>query len=394
MGKSLNTEEFIKKSVEIHGNKYDYSCVDYKNSRTNIHIICPEHGDFYQKAGIHLQGHGCPKCAHETTLSFRRLNNDSFIRKAKEIHGDKYDYSKVNYVNSKTKVCIICPEHGEFWMKPNDHLSRKYGCHKCGWEKEGLNARKTTEEFIKKAQEKYGDKFDYSKVKYVKNKEKVCIISNEIDKYGVKVGEFWQTPSNHLLFGQTPNKIQMTTKKFIERAKKVHGNFYDYSKVFYKNTTTKVIITCPIHGDFEQLPYAHLAGKGCHKCHNKSVLEKRTRNTLLELNINFTEQQRFDFLGKKSLDFYVPEKKIAIECQGRQHFIESTMWENLETITQRDIEKKCSCEDNGIELFYVVNKQYKNLNKNLYTGNNLIYINDLKMFLENKLSLNKKEDEK
>ena len=158
MGKALTNKDFIEKCSKIHNNKYDYSHVKYKNTRTKIHIICPIHGDFYQKADTHLHGHGCPKCGHETTLSFRKSNTIDFIQKAKKIHGDKYDYSKVKYINSKTKVCITCPIHGDFFMKPNDHLSRKYGCHKCGWIQEGMDSRKTTEEFIKAAKEKYGDK--------------------------------------------------------------------------------------------------------------------------------------------------------------------------------------------------------------------------------------------
>ena len=151
MGRRLTTESFIEKAKEIHGDKYDYSKVNYVNSRTNICIICPKHGEFWQRPDLHLDKHGCPLCGFESTADYNRLNTDEFIKKAREIHGDKYDYSKVDYKDSKTKVCIICPEHGEFWQKPNDHLSRKFGCHKCGWIKEGLNLRKgSTKQVINK----------------------------------------------------------------------------------------------------------------------------------------------------------------------------------------------------------------------------------------------------
>ena len=276
----------------------------------------------------------------------KKLTTEDFIKKAKLIHGNKYDYSKVEYINSQTKVCIICPEHGEFWMKPNDHLCRKYGCHKCGWIKEGINLRKKTQDFIDEAIKKYGNKFDYSKVEYIKNNEKVCIISHENDAYGVEIGEFWQTPSNHLTFGYCEKNIVLDTERFIQRAKKIHEELYDYSKTEFKSSKEKVIITCPIHGDFLQLPHTHLNGSGCPKCKNISVLEKRVRLILQDLNVDFTEQQRFDFLGRLSLDFYLPIYKIGIECQGRQHFIGSKLWENLETIVERDRHKKELCNNN------------------------------------------------
>ena len=318
----------------------------------------------------------------------KKLTTEEFIKKAKDIHGDKYDYSKVEYVNTKTKVCIICPEHGEFWMKPNDHLCRKYGCHKCGWINEGINLRKKTQDFINEATKKYGNKFDYSKVNYVRNTEKVCIISHEKDIYGVEIGEFWQTPANHLTFGYCKKNIVLDTDRFIKRAKKIHADLYDYSKTEFKSSKEKVIITCPIHGDFFQLPHAHLNGSGCPKCKCNSVLEKRIRMILQELNISFTEQQRFDFLGKLSLDFYLPDYKIAIECQGKQHFIGSKLWEDLETIVERDKNKKKLCENNGIIILYIINKNYSNKNEEIYNENNTY---DIKLIKEYLIKIIKKE---
>lgn len=387
----LTTESFIKRAKEIHGNKYDYSKVVYKNSRSMVCIICPEHGEFWQKAGTHLEGHGCPICAREITLKARKLTTDDFIKKAREIHGNKYDYSKVNYVNTQTKVCIICPKHGEFWIKPNDHLSRKYGCHKCGWEKEGKKARKTTEEFINEARKKHGDKYDYSKVVYEKNNKKVCIISSEKDQYGVEIGEFWQTPANHLTYGLTPATLPMTTDRFIKRAKSVHGNLYDYSKTVATNSKNKVTITCPIHGDFKQTPHMHLRGEGCPFCKNKSVLEQRIKIILENLGISFVQQKRFPFLGKQSLDFYLPTCNIAMECQGSQHFIESKLWENFDIIIERDKRKKMLCEKNGIKIVYIIDKKYSKMNEEIYSKENTIDVKHIREYLD---QIVKKEDEK
>lgn len=175
---SVTTEDFINKSIKIHGDKYNYSKVKYINCNTKVKIICPIHGEFYQTPQSHLRGSGCPKCCglNKTT--------EEFIEKAILVHGDKYDYSKTEYKGSITKVCIICPKHGEFWQKPNDHLHGE-GCKECS------KKYKTTEEFIEESKSIHGDKYDYSKVNYINSNEKVCIICP-------KHGEFWQTPHSHL----------------------------------------------------------------------------------------------------------------------------------------------------------------------------------------------------
>lgn len=124
------TNDFIIRAQEVHGNKYDYSKVNYIDSHTKICIICPEHGEFWQTPTNHLSGNGCPGCKNENLKSTFSNTTEQFIKKAKKVHGDKYDYSKVEYINNNTKVCIICPEHGEFWQEPHNHLQGK-GCSKC-----------------------------------------------------------------------------------------------------------------------------------------------------------------------------------------------------------------------------------------------------------------------
>jgi hypothetical protein len=182
--KKLTTEKFIEKARKVHGNKYDYSKVEYKNAHTKVCIICPIHGEFWQIPNDHLNGSGCPKCKINKIISIKKMDEKKFIEKSKKIHGDKYDYSKVEYINSKTKVCIICPIHGEFWQKPNNHL-RGQGCLKCGCKVYDTNT------FISEACKIHGDKYDYSKVEYKGATTKVCIICPEH-------GEFWQKPNYHI----------------------------------------------------------------------------------------------------------------------------------------------------------------------------------------------------
>ena len=130
--KKYTTETFIEEARKIHGDKYDYSKVIYDGCDKNVIIICPKHGEFSIRAGNLLYGIGCKKCGVEKRSEERFSSKEEFIKKAKDVHGDKYDYSKVEYVDSKTKVCIICPDHGEFWQTPNDHISNGHGCRKCG----------------------------------------------------------------------------------------------------------------------------------------------------------------------------------------------------------------------------------------------------------------------
>ena len=129
-GKNLLNNEIIERFIKIHGNKYDYSKVNYNGSDKKVCIICPIHGEFYQTPSKHLMGQGCKECAKIEKGLKLRLTDEEFKNRAMEVHGNKYDYSKVQYRTSHDKVKIICPEHGEFWQKPNDHL-QGHGCPLC-----------------------------------------------------------------------------------------------------------------------------------------------------------------------------------------------------------------------------------------------------------------------
>ena len=295
--KKLTTEEFIKKAKKIHGNKYDYSKVEYINNRTKICIICPEHGEFWQTPNDHLDSCGCPKCFNENKRGkSNKLTKELFILRARELYGDKYDYSKVEYNDCNKKVCIICPEHGEFWQTPNNHLNCRNQCPKCVHR----SYKKTTEEFIEEAKKIHKDKYDYSKVEYEHENDKVCIICPEH-------GEFWQTPKTHLNGCGCPkcaniengfNK-RLPLKTFINRANEIHNSKYDYSKVEYKNTETKVCIICPEHGEFWQTPHNHISQKqGCPFC-KESHLAKEIKQFLIEKNILFEQEKGFDWLKNK-----------------------------------------------------------------------------------------------
>ena len=259
---------FIDKSKEKHNSKYDYSLVEYKNSKTKVKIVCPEHGIFEQRPNDHLNGSGCPKCKCDKLSNTRSLSHEQFIVRSKLCHGDKYDYSKTKYKNQNNKVTIICPTHGEFQQNPYNHMTGG-GCRLCYNETTGDRCRKGKDKWIEESIEVHGEKYDYSLVEYKNNREKVKIICPD---HGV----FEMSPLTHIgkqkqgckKCGISRNAINktLTTDQFIEKSRLIH-NKYDYSLVEYKNSKTKVKIICPVHGSFEQIPSDHTRGNGCPYCY-------------------------------------------------------------------------------------------------------------------------------
>lgn len=288
----------------------------------------------------------------------KRKTASEFIEEARKIHGDKYDYSKVNYKNTHEKVTIVCPKHGEFKQAPNSHLHGQ-GCPKCKYEKFSLDQRSTVEEFIPKAIKIHGGKYDYSKVVYI-NELTSILITCPIH------GVFEQTPKSHLRGHGCPHchprNKPYTTEEFIQVASKIHHNKYCYDKTVYVSSHQQCIITCPIHGDFAQQPCDHLQGHGCPKC-SQSKLEREIEIMLKENNINYIPQCKFEWLKHKqrqTLDFFLPNYNIAIECQGRQHFQPIDALGGLKEhslVLERDKTKHQLCQEHGIPILYYCSPQ-------------------------------------
>jgi len=180
-----------------------------------------------------------------------------FIRNSKKIHKDKYDYSKVDYINARTPVTIVCPIHGDFHQWPDKHLNRKHGCPSCGG-----TEKSNTPKFIEKAKKVHGNIYEYMLVNYKGNREPVQIVCHE---HGV----FKQTPKDHLDGCGCPKCggfARLTQKDFVMRSMKKHNNKYDYSLAKFTTDRKKITIICPEHGKFTQTPNAHMRGQGCPNC--------------------------------------------------------------------------------------------------------------------------------
>lgn len=190
-------QEWIQKASLIHNNFYYYSKVEYKNNSTKIKITCPLHGEFEQIPKDHLSGRGCRQCGTIKCGLSGRLMQEEFIERSSKIHNNKYDYSKVEYSTSGSKVIIICPLHGEFKQLANDHL-RGFGCVKCSCGKLAKDKVKTQERFLSDAKKVHGDKYNYELVLYSQGRNKIDIICNI---HGI----FRQVADAHLRGAGCPN---------------------------------------------------------------------------------------------------------------------------------------------------------------------------------------------
>lgn len=244
----------------------------------------------------------------------RKLTNEEFIQRARGVHGEKYKYDAVAYQLSHDPVTITCPVHGNFEQTPNGHLNGREGCPGCRADKWKIAGKA---KFIERATKVHQVKFDYSKVIWNGHRCKVIITCPDH-------GDFTQTPRDHIsgrngckscVMEAKQSLFLKSTEQFIEDAIKVHGKKYDYSKVEYKGAFVNVIITCPEHGDFEQHPSNHLAGKRCSKCSGILVTDTES----------FIEKASRVHEGKYSYPraIYTTDKgKVTVTCPEHGDFIQ------------------------------------------------------------------------
>lgn len=278
--------------------------------------------------------------------------------------GNRFNYSKAIMVGSVNKIKVICNECGtEFEVNAWAHLhSSKYGgCPVCTQKYKSKHMTKNNQWFFEEMKNRRDDKgeyYDYSKVIYEKSTKNIEIICP-------KHGPFKQTPWSHLCGSGCPVcGYERSTKShtdnwdsYFEKMKKQRYDKctkYDYSRVVYKGCCENIEIICPKHGSFWQTPSMHLHNCGCPKC-KASKLEVQTRLILEDLNVKFTEQARFDWLGRQSLDFYLPDYNIAIECQGIQHCEPSKFFSSrtLEEQKKADTKKRQACYRHGVKVRYI-----------------------------------------
>ena len=244
-----------------------------------------------------------------------------------------------------------------------------------------MSRRMTFEEFIEKYKNLYGEtKYIFDESTFINSHSPMKVICPEH-------GEFWKSPKNILKYKcykcsyeERGKKFLLTTDEFINRAKSKHGNKYDYSESIYYGTKKPIAIICDIHGKFFQTPNDHLNGKGCPLC-NESHLERNVKLLLDEHNIPYIYQFREKWLGKQSIDFFIPSYNIAIECQGKQHFGFGGWIKdfNFEKLYALDYKKYNILKEHNIKPIYITNKEFLKFINNIeiYNEDNLITIENL-----------------
>ncbi|MGY8635818.1 hypothetical protein RAD15_25435 [Bradyrhizobium sp. 14AA] len=256
---------FIEKAKAVHRGKYDYSSTVYRTSNDDVEIICPTHGLFSQNPNNHLRGKGCRKCGEIVLSSLFRKESDVYLAEIQAAHGSRLDYSLANYKSAYSPVTLICSTHGPITKPARDWL--KHGCFQCGVNTRAQNRRFSTQKFIQLARERHGDKYSYELSRYTGIAEKLTISCRlhgtfrQTAATHLKGSGCRQCAIDEALF--TP---RLTQQEFIDRCIAVHDGFYDYSTTAYQRTHDQIEIICPLHGSFSQLASNHVRGHGCRRC--------------------------------------------------------------------------------------------------------------------------------
>jgi len=468
---AYTTEEWIKKAHQKHDNKYDYSKVVYKGVNTRIIFNCPVHGDISQLAGNHLVRNGCRKCSKEE----ERKSTEAFIREAQSWHGDYYDYSLVEFTNTHDKVTIICPIHDEFLQTPVKHqrghgckrckgrevwnqedflkkASKVHGnafnyskveykkthlpveiiCNKCGYQFPQIPASHLSGNGCIKCAEQFPLTDDIFKdlLQEVHDSEIIALEEYKGNKKSIRFRHFcgheWMnSPGNVIGKRQQGCKEcyakerRMSEKTFKQRLSKKHnGRIIALDKYITSNTKIKVkhldcgriweiaprvVMRFGCHdcagrktdaefrAELEEVhrgeivalePYktarnniyvkhlicdhvwrpnpVDLTGKfhGCPKC-SSSKGNRKIDDILSERNVNFIREKRFESCRYKNplpFDFYLPEHEVLIEFDGEQHFIPIDFWggeKGLEERNLKDSIKNQWAKENSKKLYRI-----------------------------------------
>ena len=383
--KRYTTKTFKERIHEIYGDSIILDKIeDIENKQRNdfVTLICPKHGEYTKTINSLLKGTGkCDKCR------FNWLTIDEFFEKFNSVYTDEekenYSFEKLNLKGNKDEIIVTCKKHGDFPTTPYIFLNH-HGCKRCSCEKIAKNRKITVYEFIRRSKENHKDEngeplYDYSKVE----------ILDELPKYvelGCKIhGWFKQNAFSHM-YGA--GCIKCNWDRWSKEKMKSHGQYVlDCDKVHgkgryiylseYKGKNEPITFQCAKCGRITTiLADKHLnGGSGCSFC-IKSKLERDVQLFLENNNINFIPQ--FTVIGRQSLDFYLDDYNIGIECQGSQHFYNKHFKEGLDTIIKRDIRKYNYCNDNDINLIYYTEPKLFKLDfinnenfGNIYQPNNI-----------------------
>lgn len=364
--KRLTKEQFVANFRNKFPNKkFDFTVSTYKSSKIKMVVKCDKGHLFNIRPCDLMNGYGCNVCG-----GTKKMTTEDFIKKGTFVHNGYFSYEHTDFINANSNVIITCPIHGDIKVKANNHLNGA-NCKFCSKEHitheitkfQSVNktTRKLTlEDFKERLYKKWGNKYIVKEgEKYIKNNIPITIICT-------KHGEFSITP-NHILNGRgcpiCGRNKHKTVKEIIDAIKNAQPySHYDYSHIVYRNIHTPIELKCNKCGTvFRNSPSNLIFYKnGCQGC-NQSNLENEIEYILKKHNIKYEKQKTFKWLKYKRLlrlDFYLTECKIAIECQGIQHFKEVNFGNGCSTqneIFAKDMLKQKLCKDNNIDILYYAN---------------------------------------
>ena len=387
----MDKTSYVIKATSIHGDKYGYDNLpDNFNVTDEINIFCKTCGRYFSSiARNHTNNNsGCKYCAKEEQKNKIRKDFDYFINKAKLKHNDKFIYFREKYIDMSTPTDIQCKQCGNiFPQKPSLHVLGN-GCPICN----PFPKRLTTEQFKNQLKKEHPNLELISE--YNGNKKDV-IVKCKIHNYS-----FHTTP-NRLHAGngcklcyddRRGDKTRKPLEQLKEEIRLVHGDKYDLDKIEYINNKTDITLTCPKHGDFNINPLKLLSGQGCNECNN-SKLEEFISIQLKSKNILFEREKKFDWLkhvSSLSLDYYIPKCKLAIECQGIQHFKPIMLFGGEKSFNKQIENDKIKfdlCKKNNIQLIYLIDEKSKNFVTEYYNDKIVLSTNEIIGYITNSFLL-------
>ena len=290
------TQHFIEKSIDVHGNSYDYSNVEYVNDYTKVIIVCETHGPFLMRPNLHSSAkQGCPVCAKTTKLSGIQRKHQAckemYAARGRAIYGNKYDYTNMEYIGVKNPITMKCSVHGEFTIKyAGEHLYAGRECPQCTM-------------IAKKA---------------------------KLHNHNIR-----------------------STGEFVALANQSHNCKYSYEETIYEGYAKPITVTCPLHGNFTiKRGGDHICNmQGCQACNRKmSKNEQIIKNILEDLSVNFVYQKTFSDCKSTtspkllSFDFFLPDNGILIEFDGEQHATHVPFFHSKERFEQQQTHDKLKNE--------------------------------------------------